>query len=231
MIGYMITDSDGHYIRRDQGTNRYVPIAGQRRGDVWPEKKKANNIFSCLPRELRSRYHVIQVDVDNMPAVQSDQNAETESQSTAHVAYELVEREPETQSCTELIAELEKVCENPLRNFEKWKDRVQDVVSFIDDANARMNELRNELTNSDRAISDLLHYMEFNQLNAYQGYIAYRKAHEELLRRREIKNETKVMHAILQYAPASSDFAHVLKAINNMDTQRYKPRVLNDLFK
>lgn len=222
MIGYMITNGNDCFIRHDTGTNKYVPIVGQNRGTVWKDVKKAENIHKGLTKNVRPYYYVVQVVIeDPLPDTSAPQVE----------AKEDVQQSPaKAESNSELLAELATINSDSIRGFEKWQSRVEDVLQFLNDAENRMNELCGALTEADREVSDLLHYMEFNQFNAYQGYMAYRKMHDVLLRRREIKNESKVMQAIRRCAPATSEFASVLKAIKNMDTQKYKPRVLEELF-
>lgn len=87
-----------------------------------------------------------------------------------------------------------------------------------------------QLSNVDKEITDIQHYIEFYSLDAAKGYKAYRMLKERLTKRRFIKDE--IRRADYFIAGTATDFSHgaVTKRINNMEHRQYEPRVLCELF-
>ena len=79
----------------------------------------------------------------------------------------------------------------------------------------RNYEISQELSEVESMIVDLEHYIEFSVLNARDGYVAYKKLHNLLLRRRKIKNEQKVVNMITKNYGIADDIKQIEK-----DTER-----------
>ena len=79
-------------------------------------------------------------------------------------------------------------------------------------------------------LSDIDHYIEFVNLNAAQGYKAYRMIKDRRIIRRSIKNELDVLNIILGKKISETATDEIQKAISGMDKRTYEPRVLNELF-
>lgn len=77
----------------------------------------------------------------------------------------------------------------------------QEILSLVSRLEAatsalRLQELVAQVGEYDKMVSEIYHYIEANQLNASQGYKAYRNLRKILLRRRAIKNE---LHIVKQF--------------------------------
>ena len=77
----------------------------------------------------------------------------------------------------------------------------QEILSLVSRLEAatsalRLQELVAQVGEYDKMVSEVYHYIEANQLNASQGYKAYRNLRKILLRRRAIKNE---LHIVKQF--------------------------------
>lgn len=57
----------------------------------------------------------------------------------------------------------------------------------------RLQELTAKVSDFDKTISEMYHYIESHQLNAAKGYKAYRNLRKILLERRKVKNEISVI--------------------------------------
>lgn len=82
----------------------------------------------------------------------------------------------------------------------------------------------------DKEICDILHYIEFCNLNAAQGYKAYKMLKERRIKRRSIKNELQVVDIILGKKISETATDEIEKAISGMDKRKYEPRVMTELF-
>ena len=101
--------------------------------------------------------------------------------------------------------------ENFMSNLEKEEDNLSEKLSEID-----------------MVLQDLMHYAEFNNLNAADGYKTYKMIHNARLQRREIKNQLEVLWYAMEMTEES-----MVKAENRIESQekkRYSPRALPELF-
>ena len=98
------------------------------------------------------------------------------------------------------------------------------------EANNRKEELNNELSLVDKELCDILHYIEFCNLNAAQGWKASKMIKERRIKRRSIKNELNVIDIILGKRISETMVDEINKAVQGMDKRTYEPRVLNELF-
>lgn len=115
-------------------------------------------------------------------------------------------------------------------NIQVWIDKLSDLNGLAVDANTRKNELTSQLTIVDKKLSDVLHYCEFTTLNACQGFKLYKMIRDLRQERRMIKNELEVVNFILGKKITDSVSEEAQKLIHNIQTKRYEPRILTELF-
>lgn len=88
-------------------------------------------------------------------------------------------------------------------------------------------QLVSELSVVDQEVSDLYHFIEFNELNACNGYKAYKMLHDTLLVRRKIKNKLYIIDQLTQLCGN----AKISEWNNTYHNKTYEPRQLAGLFK
>ena len=115
-------------------------------------------------------------------------------------------------------------------NIQKWLNKISDLNGLAADALHRKNELTNQLSLVDKEICDILHYIEFCNLNAAQGYKAYKMLKERRIKRRSIKIELQVLDIILSKKISETVTDEIQNTVAYMDKSTYEPRVLNELF-
>lgn len=76
----------------------------------------------------------------------------------------------------------------------------------------------------------VLLYIEFCNLNAAQGYKAYKMIKERRIKRRTIKNELNVLNIILGKKISETATDEIEKAVAGMDKRIYEPRIIEELF-
>lgn len=116
------------------------------------------------------------------------------------------------------------------QNIQVWLDKVSGLNGLRKDAKKRKEELCKQLSDVDKELSDINHYIEFCNLNAAQGYKAYKMIKERRIKRRTIKNELVVVEAILEKRLSDSIAEEIEKVIHNLNVRTYIPRILNELF-
>jgi len=238
MTGYMISNGNGMFIRLDKESNKYVPIRGREYGTIWTDLQKATNICNTLPSAIRRTYSVEGVPISIQDHSEKLVEKKCCPTTPARVPVQ-AEKEEKTAEVTEkgkedevaqCIAAIEKMSSESIRRFDGWQTKIEDVLGFIREVDDRTDQLILERSHIDKKLTDLQHYIEFNNLDAYRGYLAYKKMNGVLQERRKVKDELYVMQAIKKYVPDYTDFAGVLRAISDMDKRQYSPRVLSELF-
>lgn len=113
----------------------------------------------------------------------------------------------------------------------EWQERVDSIMSIVQEAEERRCALNKELSLVDQELCNLHHYVEFNDLNAAQGYRIYKRMQDALMRRRAIKDELYVVSVIKQGIPSIQKLGkNVGKCIESMDRREYALRVLTEMF-
>ena len=77
----------------------------------------------------------------------------------------------------------------------------------------------NSLSDIDKEINDIYHYIEFSNLDAYRGWKAYKMLKDKLNERRRIKNNLSSATRLSQTIKAKR-----LKINNEQQTKKYTPR-------
>ena len=200
MSQYVITDGTRWIMRDKHG--RYVPTSCEALADVFSNKQATGIFQSNLSKALKSVFRVQKIDEPSKLIKQI-------SQETA-------------QKNTERVSTAE--------NIQRWIDKIDGLDGLATEALHRKDELVQQLSKVDQELSDVNHYIEFCNLNAAQGYKAYKMIKDRRIKRRSIKNELQVVDIILSKKISETATDEIKKAIAGMDQRTYEPRVLNELF-
>lgn len=200
MAQYVITDGT-RWIMRDRN-KKYVPTSNEALADIFGNKE-ANSVYqNNLSKALKLVFHVEKI--DKPPAL------------IKQISHEEVKSNTETVSVAE--------------NIQYWVDKVSGLNGLAAEALHRKEELINQLSEVDKELCDINHYIEFCNLNAAQGYKAYKMIKDRRIKRRSIKNELDVLSIILGKKLSESVTDEITKAVLGMGNRTYEPRVLNELF-
>ena len=200
MANYVITDGT-RWIMKDRNGN-YVPTSFESFADIF-SKKHAENIYkSSLTKALRGVFHVEKMS-EEVPA-QVKPVTDKDIEETGKV----------------MVSE----------NIKYWLDKTTDMSNIANEAINRKRKLCQELSLVDKELCDILHYIEFCNLNAAQGYKAYKMVKERRILRRKIKDEISILDSILNQKVSQTVKNAIQKTAENMDKRTYEPRVLKELF-
>lgn len=200
MSQYVITDGSRWIMKNHAG--KYVPTTCEALADAFGNKEANSILQNNLSKALKSCFHVEKI----------DKPPELVKQITRE----------ETQENTEKVSIAE--------NIQYWVDKVKGLNGLASEAVHRKNELTDQLSTVDKETCDILHYIEFCNLNAAQGYKAYKMLKERRIRRRSIKNELQVLDIILGKKISETATDEIQKAVEGMDKRKYEPRVMEELF-
>lgn len=200
MAQYVITDGS-RWIMKDKN-GKFVPTSCEPLADVFGNKEVNSVYQNNLPKALKSVFHIQKID--------------TPPKLVKQITHAEVQENTETVSVA--------------GNIQYWVDKISGLNGLASEALHRKEELTNQLSQVDKELSDINHYIEFVNLNAAQGYKAYKMIKERRIKRRSIKNELEVLSIILGKKISDSVTDEIQKAVSRMDGRRYEPRVMNELF-
>lgn len=103
----------------------------------------------------------------------------------------------------------------------------QELYNSIIEYNENLNS---SLSQVDKEICDIEHYIEFTVLSAAKGYQVYRMLRDRLLNRRSIKDEMLRVDYFIASTGMDLYKGKVLKTFKKIEKRKYKPRRLDELF-
>ena len=213
MPRFMITDGHGLYLRRDVSGN-YVPVRNKALGDVWEQRGKVSNVLSnCISKNLRNRYRIIEIEDAIIPKSEEITNRINMVIKSKDDVAKRIGNEP--------------IEDNQLSNLSV---NIDNFAGFVQNAEQRKEVLVTALSDVDKEISDINHYIEFGQFNAYQGWLAFNMLRGRLKKRRKVKDELQILTQLGECKVNSSMIANIKSAIGKLSSREYQPRKLNELF-
>ena len=200
MSEYVITDGTRYIFRNYEG--KYVPVSNQDMADVFSKKQAENVCNSSLPKALRNIFYIEKHDIP--------------PENIKQVTQKDLMKNTEKLSTTESI--------------QGWLEKIHDLNGLVYDAKKRKTDLERQLKTLNDEILDIEHYIEFQNLNAAQGYKASMDIKKCRIKRRTVKNEIAVIDVILKHKIGEVVSNEVHQKINSLDSRTYKPRIRKDLF-
>lgn len=205
----MITDGNGSYIRKDEFSGKYVPVRNASFADRFDQRCKAANILkNAIGKNIRNQYKVVDIEEDVAPIKPTIKEVNNKNLVAKTIA-------------NETHAESQK---------EKWVSGTEKLTEFVMDAENRKEELIGKLSEVDKEISDINHYIEFGKFNAYQGWLAFSMLQNRLRKRRKIKDELSIINQLGECKITSNMMIDIKNAIAELGNRKYTPRVLTQLF-
>lgn len=200
MSQYIITDGSRFIYQNCSG--KFVPTSSEAMADIFT-KKQAEGIYNnSLPKVLKSIFRVEKYD---HPPTNIKQ-------------VSLIDLKNNTEKV--MIAE----------NIQVWIDKINDMNGLVKDAKKRKEILEKQLEKLEDEKLDIEHYIEFQNLNASQGYKASKELKTCRIKRRSVKNELAVIDIILELQMKEMISSRIYKKIEELDNRTYKPRIRMDLF-
>ena len=195
------------FIKQD-ADGKYKQTSSIGLAEIYDSQMTADNIrINSVPKSLSRMYRVAEI-VDGELVLTQPLVVAKEKKRTGDIVYF-----------------------NNTFNGCEWCEGFEKLKGVFERANKRGNELIQELREIDLKISDVEHYIEFNKLNAREGYKIYKQLNELLCRRRNLKFEQKIVNCINKNHKASEYIADIIATIDNCKEDVYKPRILSELFK
>lgn len=204
MKQYILTDGNANYIRLDKPTNKYVQVGLLSDANAWDSFEKAEKIRkSRLGRDLKRKFYCISIEVP-------DSKVAAEASTKPKMA--------------EIIDGIKVV------NDERIEKTIIDFLRCAETLFAKKDELIAKQSIIDKEVTDIQHYIEQKNLNAYEGYMAYKRLQGVLVKRRYIKDELLILTIIESCKMEPDSISKTISRIQGLNSRKYAPRVLTDLF-
>lgn len=211
-IKYVITDGRGTWIHKD-AVGRFVPTTNIILAERFGNRAKAQNILqSSINKNIRKRYHV-------------EETVENNASPAPGLSIKL-EIKPK-------VKEAKRIAETAVEenHVESWRTDIGTMLNTIHSAEERKNDLFAKLSDIDKEITDIQHYIELSEhLNAYEGWLAYSMLRQRLRQRRKIKDELTILQQLGDSKVSFSDIDKLIQKIDGLSARQYEPRVLKELF-
>jgi len=116
-------------------------------------------------------------------------------------------------------------------NFD-WLNKINELSNFTNELKQYKDNLLIRQSEIDREISDIEHYIENYNLNASDGFKAYKILQGRRRKRRRIKDELIKVSIIENIDIKSNNTQQIIDRIEGLDNRKYKARtdVLIELF-
>lgn len=216
---YVLTDNQGSYIREDKLTKKYVPVRSLKQAKVWDSKEKATSILkNSIGKTIRNKYVVKLIETE----VKTEVTDTTEKKE--HTNVKSIQKLSNNAPKEILTSSIEE------DQIEDWLNKINQIVNVMSGSETRKKELLEKLSNIDKQIVDVEHYIEFNNFNAAQGWGCYKMLQTLLKQRRNYKHELQVIRIIEQSNFKTDSLSHIAERIELVKNQSYVPRVLTELF-
>lgn len=207
-MGYVITNGTDYITKQNR---KYVKIKSQKEAFEFQTKDAALNIFNNqITKKDRSSMFLREI-VTKQDTI------------TTPLPGKVVK-----------VPTVEKHFSNSeLRTSESindWVHKLKDLNGITEEAQARELVLASKLSNIDRSISDVHHYIEGSNFNVCNGYKAYKMLQNLLIERRQIKNEQIFVKYIISNKLSNNIDSEIKKVITKIQNKEYEPKVLNELF-
>ena len=173
----------------------------------WDSYEKAINVINCLPKHLKNEIW------QPVSLIATPKPTNTLLPTNTSI----------TSSNTETVSS--KTSPEP-QELNPTPSTTSSVISYLVNLQNRHQYLEDQLAKCNAETQDVLHYIEFNKLNAFQGFKIYKLLKEIRIDRRVIKDELAQVEAIL----SQLNIQQLINKLPPLDNRKYVPRELPELF-
>lgn len=221
-VEYLISNGHNTYIRQDPVTHKYVEVRNQVLADSWDNRAIATKILeNSLSKSLKRRFKVVE---RKKPEVKKIIEKKEEVPKTTV---------PKVKRPEDCMGDVIKLAEGLIDDFpiEELEERLSLLTSIAKETEERREKLCEALSSIDKLLSDIRHYREFGNFNAYQCWIVDSTEKQVLLKRRKIKNEYLILDQLYECKVNYATLQSVQQALIDLqENRKYKPRIMPELF-
>lgn len=112
-------------------------------------------------------------------------------------------------------------------DLEQWISLLSEITDGFTQINEALIQATNDKKRIEKTITDLRHFIEFGEFNAYQGFRLFRILQKLLRQRRSSKDVIFVLENI---AENSNDINYIYWCCTQLKCRNYRPRILKNMF-
>ena len=178
--------------------NKFTVTGNIKRASVFATERKALNVKESLPRTIkRETYYVRELSTETEDSMIDDED---------YIVTGHIDRDDEY--------------------VNKVKKMLQEISNCEEDLLLKEEEYKSRLSELDKELVDIDHWIEFYPVSAYDGYRMTKMRKDRLLERRKIKDSLSEISII-----RSIKGGETLKNLNGIEEKKYTPRALTNIFR
>lgn len=205
---YCITNGE-QYIRQNH-CGKFTQTNNITLAEMYQSKKAAYNVLkNSIPKRISESFYVARLQDGDLI-----QMSETSKSKENNIKYGLQQGFRYSNDA----------------DINYWYDKFVGIDELFAYADKRGGDIASKLSKLDMAVTDIEHYIEFNNLNARDGYKIYRKLHKILQQRRKLKSEQKIVNTINKNKDSASAIKQIVNTIKVESNHIYTPRIMQGLF-
>lgn len=178
--------------------NKFTVTGNIKRASVFTTERKALNVKESLPRTVKRETYYVR----KLPTEIEDSMIEDED----YIVTGHIDRDDEY--------------------VNKVKKMLQEISNCEEDLLLKEEEYKSRLSELDKELVDIDHWIEFYPVSAYDGYRMTKMRKDRLLERRKIKDSLSEISII-----RSIKGGETLKNLNGIEEKKYTPRALTNIFR
>lgn len=199
-MDYIIKNHKNVYIRLN--SNGKPVTCGEHEKSLF-EFSKAKNILNSLPKTLR-RFN-FKVEAVPESIAQSNTVKTTDKKTIQKENYAVSD------------------------NIMKWVEKFGICDDILKEAKKRKDELNKELSNIDKQFVNLIHEVELEgKIDLYGGWLERNKIKENREKRRDIKDELKIISCVMQMDFRSIDRETINKTVAALANRKFTYRIVEE---
>ena len=193
---FILENKLGGYITNVN--NKFTVTGNIKRASVFATERKALNVKESLPRTIkRETYYVRELSTETEDSMIEDED---------YIVTGHIDRDDEY--------------------VNKVKKMLQEISNCEEDLLLKEEEYKSRLSELDKELVDIDHWIEFYPVSAYDGYRMTKMRKDRLLERRKIKDSLSEISII-----RSIKGGETLKNLNGIEEKKYTPRALTNIFR
>lgn len=178
--------------------NKFTVTGNIKKAFVFATERKALNVKESLPRTVkRETYYVRELSTETEDSMIEDED---------YIVTGHIDRDNEY--------------------INKVKKMLQEISNCEEDLLLKEEEYKSRLSELDKELVDIDHWIEFYPVSAYDGYRMTKMRKDRLLERRKIKDSLSEISII-----RSIKGGETLKNLNGIEEKKYTPRALTNIFR
>lgn len=211
---YVITDGKSYITYNDN--NGQTTTSKREDAKEFGDRVKANNYMKCLKKQLKKFHWEVKGVVPSK---------ENESHINSVKEMKIKQKIPAKE-----IKQVKEDVEVDDLNIVTLLSDIAKIHMTIENLVKTKSEMNESLSTIDKEICDIMHYAEFNNLNACKGFRVYKMLQSARVRRRKIKDKLRMIDILTESGVENSLSGDIMPKLEGLKNRSYRPRVLLGLF-